>query len=178
MGDARDGAAAKVGQRIRALRTARGMSLTALAATAGIGKGSLSELETGQRNPTLDTLYAVAGPLRVPMAELVGDDDWTQLDENGIFTTRVRVLREDSRVTEVYLIRLAAGAVRRSPAHAVGAVERLVVLTGNGAVMYGERRSDLTTGVSVEFPADQPHSYIGSPDEGFEAVNIIVTPRT
>ncbi|MBE1877600.1 helix-turn-helix domain-containing protein [Myceligenerans pegani] len=178
MGNVGEGAAAKVGRRIRALRTARGMSLTALAATAGIGKGSLSELETGRRNPTLDTLYAVAGPLGVPMAELVGDDDWTRLDENGIFTTRVRVLREDSRVTEVYLIRLAAGAVRRSPAHAAGAVERLVVLTGSGVVTYGDRRSELVTGDFVEFPADQPHSYTGSPDGGFEAVNVIVTPRT
>jgi XRE family transcriptional regulator, regulator of sulfur utilization len=45
-----------VGARIRALRTERGLSLSALAAAAGIGKGSLSELETGHRNPTLDTL--------------------------------------------------------------------------------------------------------------------------
>lgn len=170
-------AAARVGQRIRALRTTCGMSLTALAAAAGIGKGSLSELETGRRNPTLGTLYAVAGPLGVPMAELVGDDGWARLDEDGIFTTRIRVLREDAHVTEVYLIRLAAGAVRRSPAHAAGAVERLVVLTGSGAVTYGDQRSELTAGDSVEFPADQQHSYTGSPDSGFEAVNVIVTPR-
>ncbi|MBO0607676.1 helix-turn-helix domain-containing protein [Myceligenerans salitolerans] len=177
MGDPRTGAAARVGQRIRALRTARGMSLTALAATAGIGKGSLSELETGRRNPTLDTLYSVAGPLGVPMAELVGDGEWTRLDENGISTTRVRVVREESRVTEVYLIRLAPGAVRRSPAHAAGAVERLVVLTGSGTVAYGGQRSELAGGDCVEFPADQPHSYTGSPDGGFEAVDVIVTPR-
>jgi transcriptional regulator with XRE-family HTH domain len=175
--DVREGAAAKVGQRIRALRAARGVSLTALAAAAGIGKGSLSELETGRRNPTLDTLYAIAGPLGVPMAELVGDDDWARLDENGIFTTRVRVLREESRVTEVYLIRLAPGAVRRSPAHAAGVVERLTVLTGSGAVTYGDQRSELTAGDHVEFPADRPHSYIGDPDGGFEAVDVIVTPR-
>lgn len=177
MGDVGGGAAAKVGRRIRALRTARGMSLTALAAAAGIGKGSLSELETGLRNPTLGTLYAVAGPLGAPMAELVGDDDWTRLDEDGIFTTRVRVLREDSRVTEVYLIRLAAGAVRRSPAHAAGVTERLVVLSGSGSVAYGRQQIELSTGDSVEFPADQPHAYTGSPEEGFEAVDVIVTPR-
>ncbi|MBL0888674.1 helix-turn-helix domain-containing protein [Myceligenerans indicum] len=178
MDDVRSGAAARVGRRIRALRTEREMSLTALAARAGIGKGSLSELETGRRNPTLDTLYAVAGPLGVPMAELVGDDDWARLDEGGISTTRVRVLREDARVTEVYLIRLAPGGVRRSPAHAAGVTERLVVLTGSGSIAYGGRRVELAAGSVVDFPADQPHVYAGDPDSGFEAVNVIVTPRT
>ena len=55
-----------VGARIRALRTERGLSLSALAAAAGIGKGSLSELETGRRNPTLDTLYAARRAARRP----------------------------------------------------------------------------------------------------------------
>lgn len=177
MRDVADGAAAAVGRRIRTLRSARGLSLTALAAAAGIGKGSLSELETGRRNPTLETLYAVAGPLGVPMAELVGDDDWTQLDHDGISTTRLRVLREDARVTEVYLIRLAAGAVRRSPAHAPGVTERLVVLSGSGSVTHGEETVALATGDAVLFPADRPHAYTGGPEHGFEAIDVIVTPR-
>ena len=63
----RDDRRRDVGARISTLRTERGLSLSALARAAGIGKGSLSELEAGQRNPTLDTLYAVAGPLGVPL---------------------------------------------------------------------------------------------------------------
>ena len=59
-----------VGARISAIRKQRGLSLSGLAREARIGKGSLSELEGGQRNPTLDTLYAIAGPLGVPLSLL------------------------------------------------------------------------------------------------------------
>jgi XRE family transcriptional regulator, regulator of sulfur utilization len=167
-------AAARAGARIRDLRRARGMSLSALAAAAGIGKGSLSELETGSRNPTLDTLYAVAGPLGIPLAALLDDHDGAAIADEGIIATRVRVLREPVRTTEVYLLRLAAGTVRRSPAHAAGAREQLIVLSGQGAVEHGEERSEVGPGDHVGFAADQPHAYHAL--SALEAVNVIVTP--
>ncbi len=173
MARARDAAA--VGARIRALREARGLSLSALASEAGIGKGSLSELETGRRNPTLDTLYAVATPLGVPLAALLDDHDGAAVDGDGIVATRVRVVREPRRTTEVYLLRLAPGAVRASGAHPVGVEEQLVVLAGGGVVEHGERRTDLGPGVHVRFLADRPHAYRAG-TEGLEAVNVIVTP--
>ncbi|MCR1782807.1 XRE family transcriptional regulator [Nocardioides carbamazepini] len=170
------GSGAGVGARIRALREARGLSLSALAAQAGIGKGSLSELETGRRNPTLDTLYAVAAPLGVPLAALLDDHDGAVLAHHGMVTTRVRVVREPGRTTEVYLIRLAPGAERVSPAHSRGVEEQLVVLGGAGVVEYGGRTVALGPGDHVRFAADQPHAYRAGPDTELEAVNVIVTP--
>ncbi|MGN6239452.1 MAG: helix-turn-helix domain-containing protein, partial [Cellulosimicrobium cellulans] len=43
-GRAEDGTLAAVAAQLRALRAERGLSLSALAAAAGIGKGSLSEI--------------------------------------------------------------------------------------------------------------------------------------
>src|SRR5687768_18523538 len=60
-----------VGRRLRDLREARGVTLSALARAAGIGKATLSGLENGTRNPTLETLYAVATALDVPLATLL-----------------------------------------------------------------------------------------------------------
>ena len=62
-----------IGRRLRELRTRRDLSLSALARHAGVGKGSLSELEAGARNPTLGTLYALAGALEVPLSALLGE---------------------------------------------------------------------------------------------------------
>lgn len=168
----------EVGARIRALREARGLSLSALAAEAGIGKGSLSELETGQRNPTLDTLYAVATPLGVPLAALLDDHDGTVISGAGVVATRVRVLREEGRTTEVYLLRLAPGAVRTSPAHATGVEEQLVVLAGDGIVRYDDHTVTVSAGDHVRFAADRPHAYEAGPGGELEAVNIIVTPSS
>lgn len=59
-----------VGERLRAARRERGLSVGGLAEAAGIGKGSLSEVENGVRNPTLSTLYALAGALELPLSTL------------------------------------------------------------------------------------------------------------
>ncbi len=59
---------------IAAHRRARGWSQSRLARSAGVGKATLSEIEAGARNPTLETLYAIAAPLGVPLAELLRDD--------------------------------------------------------------------------------------------------------
>lgn len=64
-------AAVAIGRRIRVLREERGISLTALARAAGIGKATLSGLENGTRNPTLETLYAVTAQLGVPLGTVL-----------------------------------------------------------------------------------------------------------
>lgn len=54
-------------QNLRASREAAGLSLSDVAATSGMDKAALSRLETGQSNPTVDTLgrYAQALGKRV-----------------------------------------------------------------------------------------------------------------
>ncbi|TYL52174.1 helix-turn-helix transcriptional regulator [Nocardioides sp. BGMRC 2183] len=158
------------------------MPLRLLAEEAGIGKGSLSELETGRRNPTLDTLYAVARPLGVPLAALLDDHDGATIASSGgaadgLVATRVRVLRTATMVTEVYLLHLAPGAVRASPAHVDGVVEQLTVLAGTAVIEYGDQRVELAAGDHLAFPADQPHSYRADAGMAVEMVNVITTPQ-
>ncbi|MEV0969358.1 XRE family transcriptional regulator [Microtetraspora glauca] len=72
--------AAEVGQRIRRLRAQRGLSLSELALRAGVGKATLSGLEAGTRNPTVETLYAITAQLDVPLAAVLTD----MLTESGV----------------------------------------------------------------------------------------------
>jgi XRE family transcriptional regulator, master regulator for biofilm formation len=61
-----------VGERIRALRMARGVGLGQLADQSGVSKGYLSALETGtETNPSLDVLNKVARALQVTLADLL-----------------------------------------------------------------------------------------------------------
>ncbi|MCB5165809.1 XRE family transcriptional regulator [Streptomyces bambusae] len=61
-----------VGPRLRRLRTARGLTLAALAEETGISKSTLSRLESGQRRPSLELLLPLAAAHRVPLDDLVG----------------------------------------------------------------------------------------------------------
>lgn len=65
----------KFGEKIRALRTRRGLTLTELAAALGLSAhGYLSELEAGKKSPSVELVIKVAGFFNVSTDELLKDD--------------------------------------------------------------------------------------------------------
>ncbi|MGV9827619.1 helix-turn-helix domain-containing protein [Gordonia sp. NPDC003429] len=173
--DVRDDRRREVGARIAALRSARGMSLSALARAAGVGKGSLSELEAGQRNPTLDTLYAVAGPLGVPLTALLGEESGTEGGGSFLTARLIHVEHhDDGATTEVFWLRVLPGGLRRSPPHGPGVVEHVRVIRGHlHAGPEGSERA-AGPGESLQWLSDTPHTY--RTDDGVLAVLTIDSP--
>ncbi|UQA63448.1 helix-turn-helix domain-containing protein [Polyangium aurulentum] len=66
-----DPIAAKVGERIRALRVERGMSMSAVAKAAGLSKGHVTNVERGFAQATVGTLVSAAHALGVPPSMLL-----------------------------------------------------------------------------------------------------------
>ncbi len=91
-----------MGERLRAERRERGLSVGALAEAAGVGKGSLSEIENGARNPTLSTLYALAGTLGVPLATLIADRAGARVTSPGVEARLLDVTHDGGQTVEVY----------------------------------------------------------------------------
>jgi len=60
----------KVGKKIRELRKHQHLSQEELATKAKLDMTSVSEIESGLRNPSLKTLNKIALALRVPLTEL------------------------------------------------------------------------------------------------------------
>jgi transcriptional regulator with XRE-family HTH domain len=61
-----------VGQELRARRTAKGLSLRALARELDISPSALSQIETGKSRPSVSTLYAIVSALGISLDELFG----------------------------------------------------------------------------------------------------------
>ena len=59
-----------VGERVRALRTARGIGQTELASTLGVSKSYLSHIEAGRRPVSASLLQQLAGALEVEVEQL------------------------------------------------------------------------------------------------------------
>lgn len=59
----------KVGVAIRRLRTARGLSQTALARRAKVGRITLNRIEQGRQDPSTGTLERIARALRVKVRD-------------------------------------------------------------------------------------------------------------
>ncbi|MGZ6678580.1 MAG: helix-turn-helix domain-containing protein [Nocardioides sp.] len=168
--------AAAIGARVRLARQQAGLSLSALAARAGVGKGSLSELENGTRNPTLSTLYALADALDAPLATfLVAPGSFVA--SPGIAARLLDARRHDDGTTvEVYLLSLEPGAAHRSGAHGPGVTEHVLITHGRARVGALGREQTVGVGETAAWVSDVEHGYEALDDAPVEAVLTIRSP--
>jgi XRE family transcriptional regulator, regulator of sulfur utilization len=168
--------AGEVGRRVRELRERRGMSLSELARRAALGKATLSGLEAGTRNPTLDTLHSVAAALDLPLTTLLSPAPATVRGA----AVQIRLLRvfDDGPVTyELYRMRIPAGLAQRSPAHHAGVTEHATVFAGLLEVGPSDAPLRAGPGEHVEWAADVPHGYAAPGDTDVDASLLIRYPR-
>ena len=64
----------EMGDALREARRGRGLSLRELADRLGVSPSLISQIETGRANPSVSTLYAIAGELDVSLDELLFND--------------------------------------------------------------------------------------------------------
>jgi transcriptional regulator with XRE-family HTH domain len=171
-----DDLARLVGERLRAARRERGLSVGGLADAAGVGKGSLSEIENGTRNPTLSTLYSLAGALGMPLATLLADHAGATVASPGIEARLVDVSRDDGHTVEVYRLRLHPGLTHRSGPHGPGVTEHLLVTAGRARVGRQGAEADIGPGEAATWLSDGPHAYLALGAVPVESVLVIRTP--
>lgn len=63
-----------LGRNVRRLRTARGMKQGDLADKLGMYQPDISDIETGRRWPSQDTLVSLAKALRVTVSQLLAEE--------------------------------------------------------------------------------------------------------
>ena len=169
--------AGEVGRRLRELRVERGLSLSELARRAGVGKGSLSEIESGGRNPTVETLYALCEPLDVPLTALVGESPGVHPAADGGMRTVLLSVRHLPRVTvEVFRLEFPDGAEHISPSHGTGVREHLTVVDGTVRAGPVGEESVVEEGATLSWLSDRRHRF-AAVDGAAEAVVVITTPR-
>lgn len=171
----------QVGLRLRELRERRGLSLSALARRAGTGKATLSGLESGRRNPTLETLYALTTALDVPLSSVLTEPAQGLVLRPGVpgqAVTAALLERVESAtgVVEVYRVRIRSGVVQESAAHLPGTRERLVVLDGRARVGPLGRARTVGAGEEYAWRADGSHEYSALDGKDVEAVLFIDCP--
>lgn len=67
-----------LGTRIRARRTALGLTLAQVAETSGLSLPYVSNLERGRGNPTLEALRSLASALGQSITDLLGEEESTE----------------------------------------------------------------------------------------------------
>lgn len=162
--------AAAIGRRIRLLRQERGISLSALARSAGIGKATLSGLENGTRNPTLETLYAVTAQLGVPLgAALAGPAHTPSVRGAAVRATLLEVFTETGATFELYRMQVVPGPGQVSPPHRAGVTEHITVYAGVLRAGPVDAPLTATAGGHLRFTSDVPHCYAAVGDQAVTA---------
>ncbi|KAA2262195.1 helix-turn-helix domain-containing protein [Solihabitans fulvus] len=165
---AREQAGQVLAANLRALREKGGLSLSELARRSGIAKGTLSLLESGTGNPTIETVFSLSNALDVPVSTLltaratpdvvlVRSDGLEVLSSNAVDLRMLRRMDVTETVFELYDQRVRPGEVQRSEGHP--GLEHVVVTSGVLRVGPPESPYELGPGDYVCFPAQSPHIY-------------------
>ena len=171
---------------LRRLRIARRLSLSQLARATAISKATLSGIENGRANPTLETLAALAGALGITLTELLeepplGEVHVVRARRDGVISGEkiTRQLLEATMLAgemEVVEMRLGAGRTEERRAGAEGARAHVYVLAGKLIAGPVERITELAPGDYASFPADVPHTY-EAPRSAARALLLAYTPN-
>jgi len=167
---------ARVSERLRTLRTERGLTLAEVAGRAGMDPSTLSRLESGARRLTLDHLPVLARALGVPVEDLLGAPP--QEDPRVRSRPRSRdgmTFWELNRHPEAggqHAFKIRLPADRREPIlRSHEGRDWLFVLSGRVRLVLGEQEYVLEPGEAVDFDTRTPH-WIGVVDGPAELIGI------
>ena len=161
----------ELGQKIRALRTERGMTLDDVVARSGLTKSWLSKVENFRVTPSLPGLIQIAEGLGVPVSSLfegleVRPNLVLVKSGEGVQITRDREVsniayeslahERTDRAMDPFVLTVPAGG-GRSKAMSHEGEEFLRVLSGRVQFHYGDDVHDLAAGDSLYFDASTPH---------------------
>ena len=151
-------------------RLRAGLSIAEVGRRAGIAKSTLSQLEAGNGNPSLETLWALCVALNIPFAKLL---------EPQLSTTKIVRRGEGTRVVaeyanyeaillaacppgarrDIYLLLTQPGDDRISRPHPPGTVEHIIITQGRARVGLSAAPEELREGDYICYPADQEHLF-------------------
>ena len=161
---------ARVAATVRERRAAVGDSLAGLATRAGIGKSTLHAIESGDANPSIETLWALANALGLPFGELLdpsahevrvvrADTAPAVASEQAGLRARLLATTRRGGRTELYTLDLETGPSREAVGHVAGSVEHVLVLAGRLRVGPTRDPVELDPGDLASFPGDVGHVY-------------------
>jgi transcriptional regulator with XRE-family HTH domain len=155
---------------LRRERDRAGLSLTELARRAGIAKSTLSQLESGAGNPSVETLWALGAALGVPFSRLVdpprrgtrvirADEGPVIYAEHARYAATLLASCPPGARRDIYRLRVQPGEARMSEPHMPGTTEHLVLSTGRALAGPAGEPAEVGPGDYVSYPGDEPHVF-------------------
>ena len=165
-----------VAKNIRRLREENKLSMDELSRLSGVSKSMLAQIERGDGNPTISTLWKISNGMKVPFDALtVRPENLYQivktseiqplLEDNGKVRNYPVFPDDENRRFAVYYLELDRGSYWESEPHLKGTTEFIMVFAGKVEISADGQKFEVEKGESIRFKADTIHSYKNVGDE-------------
>jgi len=155
---------------LRRERRRTGLSLTEVARRAGLAKSTLSQLESGTGNPSIETLWALCvaldtpfsrllDPPRAPVTVIRAGQGPTVAAAQAHYTATLLAGCPPGARRDLYRITAEPGPARASDPHMPGVIEHVVLSSGRALVGVADDPVELAPGDYICYPADLAHVF-------------------
>ena len=159
-----------VAKNIKRLREENKLSMDELAKLSGVSKSMLAQIERGDGNPTISTLWKISNGMKVPFDaltvrpknpyEIVRTAELQPLLEDGGKVKNYSLFPDDeNRRFAVYYLELDKDSYWESEPHLKGTVEFITIFEGKIEIYADGQSFVVEKGESIRFKADVIHSY-------------------
>ncbi|MBN3068315.1 helix-turn-helix transcriptional regulator [Pectobacterium brasiliense] len=161
---------ARLAVSIRRERERLNLSVTELAKRAGLAKSTLSQLETGIGNPSLETLWALAMALDVQVSQLIGqprqhvqviraNEGAATYSEQANYAATLLAACPAGAQRDIYRLKVQPGEARVSQPHRPGTIEHVILSSGRARIGPVTQPVELNAGDYISYSADVPHLF-------------------
>lgn len=159
-----------VAHNIKLLREKNKLSMDELSKLSGVSKSMLAQIERGDGNPTISTLWKLSNGMKVPFDaltvrpkspyEIVKLSEIQPLLEDEGRVKNYSIFPDDeNRRFAVYYLELAPGSYWKSEPHLRGTTEFITVFSGKLEIQFCNKSFTLSEQESIRFKGDTVHSY-------------------
>lgn len=167
-----------------ALRETRGLTQSALAELASVPRSTVTYLESGHGNPSLQNLVKIASALQVSIEELlkkprkecqlIRKEQIPSQKRSGGLVNIFKLLPDPIPGMEIDRMELSIGARMGGVPHIRGTKEYLICLTGQVELAVEGAKYLLNGGDMIAFSGDLPHSYVNPGKTKTECMSVVV----
>jgi transcriptional regulator with XRE-family HTH domain len=160
----------RFGEKIRAIRDKRGMTMKEVAEKIGVTESLISQIERNKVSPAVDTLLSISEVLSIDLEYLFEDlkknkavqvikkDDRNRFESQGVVYEQLSSYGTGSEHgIESYYLEIDAGKEKGSSDYGHIGMEMGIILNGRGELDYGTEKYMLESGDSISFSSDIPH---------------------
>jgi len=172
-----------IAENLKRLRNERNLSLGQLSELSGVSKVMLSQIEKGETNPTINTIWKIAAGLNVPYTSLLEQqeknafvlkkkDTVSQLSDDGHYRLNCYYTNTPHRNFELFQMELDEGSKYISQGHPEKSEEYLMVLEGQLTLESNNEAFMLNAEDAINFNSSTRHVYINSGKETLRTIII------